>query len=708
MLDKYFPRTLVRDLTIGLIITITFVIFVFIISNYFYISIKVERDLEKRVVDTADNMAQNLAILIWNLDKGAIEQTAKTYQRVDDLIELKITNEKNELIYLNKKLENIDAADTVTAQREIIYSNRKIGPLIITLSKEHIKQEKRILWLIIMATSLVTIAVVISTRFLLKLLLTIPLNTLAKGLDTLASGDYSYRISPTNLNDIDIIARCANAMAKQISERDRELKDLIATLDKKVKERTMEMEVEKNNAVSANRAKSEFLARMSHELRTPLNSIIGFTDIIRNYSQLHDGIKGQMNIIHQSSNHLHNLINDLLDTSKIEAGKMEVNRSDIELRSFWDALIAMHTIPAHIKGLALILDCDSSLPEFITTDEQKLKQILINLIGNAIKFTTQGQVVLKVRYKGIEQDKGKLLVTVQDSGIGIDMEKAYALFDPFKQLSNSQGVVGTGLGLTISNNFVGMLGGDKIHVESTIGIGSIFSFEILVGIANKGKVTQRAPQKYQLADNCQVRKVLVVEDIEYNRILLTTLLDKAGFDVMEAEDGKQGVEMYSRFHPDFIWMDILMPVMDGIESQKIIRQTSGGEKIPIVAVTASFQESEYQDFIDNGFSDVVAKPYQESTIFNCMRDLLGVKFIEVDHDVDKQKEDDELISDEDLNLPEEFLQDSYRLAVEGDIAGLNKLIDQLPKQYSEAKQRLKILTDAFQFEDLIKLLDRSE
>ncbi|MBD2464829.1 response regulator [Oscillatoria sp. FACHB-1407] len=351
----------------------------------------------------------------------------------------------------------------------------------------------------------------------------------------------------------------------------------------------------KEAAEAANRAKSEFLANMSHELRTPLNAILGFTQVMLNDAQASTRQKDNLNIISRSGEHLLALINDVLDMSKIEAGRVTLNPTSFDLYYLLETLTEMLELRAKSKGLQLILDLAPGVPQYVKTDENKLRQVLINLLGNAVKFTHDGGVTLRVRQQtpatadsksatipastegeppGDETQNAIVLqFEVEDTGTGIAPHEISKLFKPFVQTETGrQSNQGTGLGLTISRHFVQLMGGD-ITVTSTVGQGSIFQFEIQAQASSSTELTtpKTTRRVVGLAPGQPTYRILVVDDVRDNRLLMTQLIEPFGFEVQEASNGREAIALWERWHPHLIWMDMRMPVMDGYEATRQIR-----------------------------------------------------------------------------------------------------------------------------------------
>ncbi|MGB5961247.1 MAG: response regulator [Coleofasciculaceae cyanobacterium] len=399
----------------------------------------------------------------------------------------------------------------------------------------------------------------------------------------------------------------------------------------------------KQAAEAANIAKSEFLANMSHELRTPLNAILGFTQIVSRDRQITTENQQHLGIISRSGGHLLELINDILQMAKIEAGKITLNINSFDLYSLLDQIKAMLKLKAIYKGLQLIVDCEPNVPQYIQTDERKLREVLINLLGNAIKFTENGYVVLRVRTDiklGREEiypakntselaSTTSIFFEIEDTGLGIAPEEKNKLFTAFGQTKTGQdSQEGTGLGLAISKQFIQLMKGD-ISVSSTLGKGTVFAFHIQVttSLAVEIQTTQKTQKVIGLAPNQRQYRILVVEDSTDNRLLLVKLLTVIGFDVREAKNGQEAVEIWSSYSPDLIFMDMRMPVMNGYEATKQIKTHLQGQATTIIALTASALEEERAIVISAGCDDFMRKPFQEETLMQKIAQYLGVKYL---------------------------------------------------------------------------------
>jgi signal transduction histidine kinase/CheY-like chemotaxis protein len=387
---------------------------------------------------------------------------------------------------------------------------------------------------------------------------------------------------------------------------------------------------EKEKAEAANLAKSKFLAGMSHELRTPLNAILGFSRLMHGDEGLSDEQRKTLDIINSSGEHLLNLINDVLDMAKVEAGRLSVENALLDLGGMVREVTDLLRVRADEKGLQLLLDQSSAFPSFVRTDGAKLRQVLINLVGNAVKFTEQGVVTLRLNARPADVPKRLLLIVeVEDSGVGINAEDQARIFDPFVQVSSLILQKGTGLGLAIARTYVELMGG-RLSVESSPGKGSIFRVEAPVEQAEESEVGAAEIKRGRvvgLAAGQPEYRILIVEDQMENWLLLRRLLEGAGFQVRVAENGASGIEMFQEWRPHFIWMDIRMPIMDGLEAARRIRALDGGREVKIAALTASVFKEERDKVMAAGMDDFIRKPYRTEEIFGCLARQLDVSFV---------------------------------------------------------------------------------
>ncbi len=483
-------------------------------------------------------------------------------------------------------------------------------------------------------------------------------------------------------------------------------------------------------ADAANQAKSEFLANMSHELRTPLNAILGFTQLMNRNSSLSAQHQENLKIINQAGEHLLSLINDILEMSKIEAGRTVFNPTSFHLISLLRNLEAMLKVQAESKGLQFSFELDPNIPGMILSDESKLRQILINILGNALKFTESGGVTLRARLEanpgntdlknspGFSGIPSTLCFEIADTGPGIAPEEMNQLFEAFYQTETGRkSQQGTGLGLPISRKFVQLMGGD-IQVSSTVGVGTIFSFNIqIVEIHGTPETDEKSPCKVIGLEGDQERyRILVVDDAVNNRRFLVTLLSEIGFEVQEAENGQEAIALWSSWDPHLICMDMRMPVLDGYQATQEIKATFKGQKTAIIALTASAFEEERQGILSCGCDDFLHKPFRAEVLLEKISNHLGVRYLyETKIPLDSPQEtpqDNPLSADEIKDylsqMPPDFIGELYQSACQGYDDAIFALLEFIPAERAPLAHALRALAKNFDFEMIIELTEQEE
>jgi signal transduction histidine kinase/CheY-like chemotaxis protein/HAMP domain-containing protein len=566
-----------------------------------------------------------------------------------------------------------------------------------------------------------------------------PLNVSATYVDCISKGEHPQKITEDYQGDFNRIKHSLNLLIDTTTElqlvneqlhheiiehkrAEEEVRILNAELEERVKQRTAEFQQAKESAEAASRAKSLFLANMSHELRTPLNAILGFSQIMHKEKDITTSQRENLDIIIRSGEHLLALINDVLEISKIEAGRIVLETENFDLDKLIREVTDMMRNRAEEKNLCLTLDQFSDFPRYISADAAKLRQILVNLLGNAIKFTEHGSVTLHV---GVVREPPvdwvhhdaplRITFKISDTGIGIADADLERIFNPFEQVIQHDPSKGTGLGLAITRQYIELMGGE-ITVTSEPGKGSVFRLDIPVHTVSVKEIEQVQPSHgpiIGLEPGQPTYRILIVEDQLENRLLLKKLLEPMGFEVHEAVNGEDAVNAFEVWKPHLILMDRRIPVMDGLEATRRIKAMEGGQETIIVTLTASAFKDQRNEVLEAGCDDFLRKPFREEELLDVMARHLGIRFVYEEKKQstinNRQLTIEKLLTPEVFaTLPAELVSSLEQAVIHLKVKEINRTINAIRSHNAEFAEALAELAKNFNHKEIWNMIRQAK
>ena len=710
-------QTLILGASVGILLPA-------LLLAYFQISSKLENDINLRVRDPMQQYAHVLAgsvgEALWNLDLAEGQRLVDTVMANADVASITVTHEKGQVFAQNHK-PALSGDKLLRVERTIRRFDASVGSLVLEMSTARVQAE--------LMSDLIKMAAALFAQvafslgfiwFLIESRLLRPLRVLKDEAQRLARGELDQALKWQGADEMgslaggldqmrtDLAALAAEreqktaALQHELSER-RRVEDELAQhrghLENLVDYRTRALDEALHQAQAANRAKSVFLANMSHELRTPLNAILGFSQLLDHATELSPESRKKLATINRAGRHLLALINDVLEISRIEAGRTQVNPAPFDLGELLDELEDMMRLRAQEKGLSFAVQRAPSIAPYVFGDAKHLKQVLINLLGNAVKYTEHGHVLLRLSTVG--QDE--ILFEVMDSGPGIELKDQERVFHAFYQTES--GIAkgeGSGLGLAISIQCAKLLGGD-LKLQSQPGQGSVFSLLLPLPAAEPVSVRTEPKPVRGLAPGQAIPRILVVDDKADNRELLRQMLEEVGIEVQMADDGAQAVEAFQRWCPDLIWMDMRMPVLDGYQATRQIRAMGRGGMVKIVALTASAFEEDRREILAAGCDDLLRKPVEAESLFAMMGALLGLRYGY--ESTAAPVEAAQSVADLDLShLPGPILTRLQTAAAALDFGQMEELLASLRESDEPLAGALSELLQAFRFDRIAALV----
>ncbi len=709
-LSQYFYHLPIhRKLLILPLVTTGFILITVISIFTLYQAWHVRHNMITQVNTLTEVIAKNSAASLLFQDKNAAQENLYALEAAPDILLACLYTQEKQLFRFYAisdthqcPLDNIRQHADYTVQQQqlhihqpIYFDQELVGYLYLQADLSQWQQQ---LWFYLKMGTIILFSSVLLLyvlTFKIQGFITNPIYHLLQIMQQVSQQqDYHSRAKIYGADELGQLTQGFNQMLDTIQRYQDHLEEL-------VNQRTLELSEAKDQALQANQAKSVFLANMSHEIRTPLNAVLGYAQILLRDQSLSTKQQQAIETIAHSGHHLLSLINDILDISKIEAGAIQLNHQGFDLYPFIQSLSAMFHIRCEQKKLLWEISHNISPKTLVKGDQGKLRQILINLLGNAVKFTDKGGIVLKV----IQIKTDYYQFEVIDTGPGIDQQGQNKIFSPFYQDSEGLKKGGTGLGLAISKSQIELMGG-RLQLE-TSEQGTRFYFQLPLISTDKADIefdSNNQPSQKIIGIKGKAPTILIADDVKENRDILADMLTEIGINIIEAENGQQALQQIEAHCPNMIFMDIKMPIMDGNEAICRLREHKQHHNIQCVAISASSLEHQKEHYLSNGFNDFISKPFRFDTIYHCLKHHLSIEF-EYDNSAKPIPETNAEVITELTYPTERICQIIYQAAQSGAATDIEKTLKQCQRKHPELVKQIKQKLEDFDFDGILALLD---